>query len=283
MSFPDGVIYVKSGDIELGMWGIAKDLMAINESVIWLEDLLQCTPVSDRHEEYQTGVGRLAGGILGGVLLGPIGAVGGILVGGQTKIDETIVFCTLADGRTFSGEVSQLTSARLQQIASRNAKLNLVSPSLSQPVSDLAPSVSGLETECPMCAELIKAKAKICRYCGYKIFEEKEKFLLSLQSNSLVESTFNVRDGIQSFRSSSALESSVSDEVIVEILECFSRLRKSFPEKNYRLLADEVKTELNIEFKTLINEIVREGFKFLRTEAQFDVNDGIIVIWKKAS
>ena len=113
MSFPEDVILVNGGDIRQGMWGIAwdipNDLMAIGDQKIMLSDLSGSSVVSDKHETSYTGVGRVAGGILGAALLGPIGAAGGLLAGGKTRVDETIILCCLFDGRTFTGEVSQLT------------------------------------------------------------------------------------------------------------------------------------------------------------------------------
>lgn len=280
MSFPNDVILVNGGDIRQGMWGIAKDLMSIGDHVIMLSELSGCSLVSDKHEAYQTGAGRLAGGILGAALLGPLGAAAGLLAGGKRRVDETIVHCSLFDGRSFTGEVSPLTNAKLQQTANRNLQ-NKKLAYLSEPVSQSLVDVEhGDVVECPMCAELIKVKAKVCRFCGYQIFEESNKRITSLMSDPTVETVFRISDSIAAFRAASDYESEISDNKIIEIVTCFSLLIKKNPEMNYRLLADAVKVELNIEFKMIINDIVREGFKFIRDGSQFDVVDNLIVLKK---
>lgn len=55
---------------------------------------------------------------------------------------------------------------RLQE-ALNQARQRATSPKTpKEPTSSPAPGQS--EKECPMCAEIIKAKAKICRFCGHK-------------------------------------------------------------------------------------------------------------------
>lgn len=281
MSFPENVILVVDGEVEKGMWGIAKDLMAKDDHVILLSELVGCSLVSDRHEEYQTGIGRVAGGVIGAVLLGPIGAAGGLLAGGKRRVDETIVLCSLSDGRSFSGEVSQLTAAKLQQIASRNSQSQYISKSENRLLDVAEPVALGDSIECPMCAEVIKARAKICRFCGFNIQEEKERKANAISSDPTVESTHDIKLCIANFRLAIEYEEEISDLLVYKVLESFSEMIKKYPDKNYRNVAEFVKNDLDIEYKMVINDLIREGFPFLRACPTFEVVGDLIVVRKK--
>jgi hypothetical protein len=286
MKFPDNIIYVNSGGIDAGAWVLSGDQIERNGKILFLKELVTCTVVSDKHETHQTFVGRIAGGILGAAILGPIGAAGGLLTGGKTRIDETVILCLLADGRSFSATVSQLTSAKLQQLSQRNAIT--YGQSQSQAPSSLSDTVIGIDcasdsVECPMCAETIKAKAKICRYCGFKLHEEEEKILLSLYADPSIETVVYLDEQIKKYRSTVYAVSEISDGEIISILQCFSRLIQEHPESSYRELAEKVKSELNVPYKTTINDIIREGFKFIRKCPPFEIVGKFVVIKKQIS
>lgn len=158
--------YLMGGDFGSGFLRLEdgffiKDKIAINSS-----RLIHCNIVKDEHKTTQSGIGRIAGGIIGGALLGPIGAIGGLLSGGKKKIDQTIVMCTFDDNRTFIAETTQVDAANLQRISEIN-KLkksnfkNTLVDNINVELSD--------QYECPECAELVKIKAKKCKHCGAEL------------------------------------------------------------------------------------------------------------------
>ncbi|RRQ22901.1 hypothetical protein D6C00_13845 [Thiohalobacter thiocyanaticus] len=56
-------------------------------------------------------VGTLGGGVAGAVLLGPVGAIGGLLIGGNGK--QVTVSCSLKDGRRFLATTDSKTYQKL--------------------------------------------------------------------------------------------------------------------------------------------------------------------------
>lgn len=159
----DDEYWVKSGDLETGTWRLSKDVFTNGKTAIRLTKLTSCTIVKDEHTTTQSGSGRIAGGILGAALLGPIGAIGGLLSGGRKRIDETIIHCGFDDDRSFTANSTQIGAANLVRIAHQNSGR---APILK---AEQSLSSGGDTIECPQCAELIKRKAKICRFCGFTL------------------------------------------------------------------------------------------------------------------
>jgi hypothetical protein len=286
MSFPEGALLVKSGDIPSGVYGVADTLISKDELTIWLTDLHQCTIVSDRHEAYQTGVGRIAGGIIGAALLGPIGAAGGLLAGGKRRIDETVILCRLFDGRSFTAECSQLTAARLTQVAMSNQttqSTNITKPGSSASVNT---TFSGIERDsdnidCPLCAERIKAKAKICRYCGCDIHEVRKKEIDSIKKESIVEEVYDFGDLYQTYASSLEGEDIFDRESALEVMTLFSQIQKIHPDLSYRDWAEMVKDEFGGNTKQPLYDLIKHGFRFLRANKHFDVVDDRYIVIKQ--
>lgn len=159
----DNEFQIIAGAIEKDLWTLIDDTFTNGEKAIPVDKLFSCVLVRDEHTISQSGVGRLAGGIIGGTLLGPIGALAGLLGGGRKKIDETIIRCELDDRRSFVAHSTQIGAASLIAIAQRNSsantsKVNLAAQSATTVIDNLV--------ECTQCAELIQPKAIICRYCG---------------------------------------------------------------------------------------------------------------------
>lgn len=159
-------LHVKSGDIEGGIWRIEGDTLTKGSTTIDTSGIISCHIAKDEHRVSQSGTGRIAGGLIGAALLGPIGAIGGLLSGGKKRIDETIIVVGLGDGRSFTAECTQIGAANVQRIAHGNQQhAPRFSRAAVNPPQDLSRD-AGERMECPACAELILRKAKICRYCG---------------------------------------------------------------------------------------------------------------------
>ena len=284
MIFPENALLVKEGDLDHGMWGVSEDLIAKDNQVIMLESLQSCSLVSDRHEAYQTGMGRVAGGIIGAALLGPIGAAGGLLAGGKRRIDETIVLCRLFDGRTFTAECSQLTAAKLNQISNIN-QLNQTSVVRSQNIQNSHSESDSTDTvECPMCAENIKRKAKICRFCGYKIAEERESRIQKITADNDTEQILSYVDLYEVYLNNVGYEDVFTESEGKFILKIFIEIHQKNPKSTYREVVELVKDKLNLTYKTHLLDFFREGFKFARSDKKFSLmeDDAMIVIYKSS-
>jgi hypothetical protein len=165
ISLSDNEFWVQSGSFPVGRYSLIDEKFTNGEIVIKISKLVSCTIVKDEHSTSQSGAGRIAGGILGAALLGPIGALGGLLAGGKKRVDQTIILCGFDDNRTFTAESTQLGAANLVRIA----QSNLSSARNQSHVAQSASVIENDQIECPQCAELIKRKAKICRYCGLSL------------------------------------------------------------------------------------------------------------------
>jgi len=283
MSFPENALLIKDGDLSPGPWGFAANFISQGEDVVELDLLQSCTVVSDRHEAYQTGIGRVAGGILGAALLGPIGAAGGLLAGGKRRIDETIILCRFFDGRTFTAECSQLTAAKFSQIAHSNL-IGKNSNNRQLDIGDSKPQVtiSDDTIECPMCAEFIKSKAKICRFCGYKVVEEREARVAKISSDADTDQIYSLGDLYLKYIENIDYEDVFSESDVRLILDAFIKIHSDKKEETYRNVVDLVKENLGLQYKTHLLDLFREGFSFARTNKRFKFirEDDLIVVSK---
>ena len=283
MSFPENALLIKDGDINLGPWGFAANFISQGGDVVELNLLQSCTVVSDRHEAYQTGIGRVAGGIIGAALLGPIGAAGGLLTGGKRRIDETIILCRLFDGRSFTAECSQLTAAKFSQIANSN----LIAKSTTNLRADLdvpypQSSASDDTIECPMCAEFIKSKAKICRFCGYKVTEVREARFTKITSDPDTDQIHSLGDLYLKYIENVDYKDIFSESDVRLILNTFIKIHSDKKEEKYRNVVDLVKENLGLQYKTHLLDLFREGFPFVRENKRFKFicEDDLIVVSK---
>jgi hypothetical protein len=162
----DAEYYIKDGNYNNGFYRLEDGFLIKGKIAINTSRMIYCEVVKDQHETIQSGAGRIAGGIIGGVLLGPVGAIGGLLSGGKRRVDETIIICSFSDGKSFVAESTQLGAANLSKIVDFNKRL-IEDKKTSEVVSNV--SLDNDVYDCPECAEVIKVKAKICRYCGVKL------------------------------------------------------------------------------------------------------------------
>lgn len=283
MGFPENALLIKDGDLNLGPWGFAANFISQGDTLVELDLLQSCTVVSDRHEAYQTGIGRVAGGIIGAALLGPIGAAGGLLAGGKRRIDETIILCKLFDGRTFTAECSQLTAAKFSQLANSNIIAKATTNRQNDVVVTQQQTVATDDTvECPMCAEFIKSKAKICRFCGYKVAEEREARVAKIISDADTDKIYSLGDLYLKYIENIDYENVFSESEVRLILETFIKIHADKKEETYRNVVDLVKENLGLQYKSHLLDLFREGFSFARTNKRFKFinDDNLIVVTK---
>lgn len=152
------------------------------------EQLLSVQIISSVDQLNRTYSGTLASGVLGFALLGPLGAVGGMMVGGRKKhIQSTICMGVLDDGRVFLVDGTPSDFAALTGLASnRSRATNTIEAQASTlkitaskqiealPVEvKIQKSVSSKlksdEKKCPKCSGIIKKEAKKCKHCKSEI------------------------------------------------------------------------------------------------------------------
>jgi len=206
-----------------------------------------------------------------------------LLAGGKRRIDETIILCTLFDGRSFTAECSQLTAAKFTQIANFNL-MSKASSVRTFEVDRIQPQSNTLDDtiECPMCAEFIKSKAKICRYCGYKVAEEKEARLVKVAADTDTDHILFLSDLYQKYIDGVEYEDFFSEAEVRLILNAFVKIRTDKKDEAYRSVVDLVKKSLELQYKTQLLDLFRVGFSFARTNKKFKFidEDGIIIISK---
>lgn len=282
MGFPENSLLLKHGDLDPGPWGFAGNFISQGDKIVELDLLQSCIVVSDRHEAYQTGIGRVAGGIIGAALLGPIGAAGGLLAGGKRRIDETIILCRLFDGRTFTAECSQLTAAKFNQIASANLVSKASNTNLQGSVVAIEPqrAPSDDTVECPMCAESIKSKAKICRFCGYKVSEEREARFTKITLDADTEHIHSFNDLYLKYIENVDYEDVFSESDVRLILTAYIKIHSIRKQESYRNVVDLLKVDLGLKYKSHLLDLFREGFSFVRTNKRFKFidEDNLIVV-----
>jgi hypothetical protein len=176
--------------IPSGLYRLEGGVLSYRDTAINLsEELVSTQLISSVDQLNRTYGGTAAAGILGFALLGPLGAVGGMLVGGRKKhVQSTVFMGTLNDGRVFLvdgspstfAEVAALASTSnhnpklIERLGSKSHQISLAPPPLSnqsdkvmrgQPLKKLK---SG-EKRCPSCAGAVKIAAKKCKHCKLEI------------------------------------------------------------------------------------------------------------------
>ena len=148
------------------------------------DQLVSVQIISSVDQLNRTYSGTLASGVLGFALLGPLGAVGGMMVGGRKKhIQSTICMGVLDDGRVFlvdgtPSDFAVLTglassrsrSTKVIEAQTSNPKLSASNEIIALPVEvKIQKSVSAKlkadEKKCPKCSGVIKKEAKKCKHC----------------------------------------------------------------------------------------------------------------------
>lgn len=164
---------VTSNSIPNGIYFIQGTIFFNDECVLFFNSFKECKLISELHLNEQTTQGRLAGGLLGLAVAGPLGAIAGLFVGGKKNIDEIDFFCELDDGRSFVAKCSTPDWSEFQTTFYANRK-SAITEDLNAEVASKKPIASSKKIKnettknCPACDESIKINARICRYCSFK-------------------------------------------------------------------------------------------------------------------
>lgn len=154
-----------------------------------VEQLASVQIISSVDQLNRTYSGTLASGVVGFALLGPLGAVGGMLVGGRKKhIQSTISMGVLDDGRFFLVDGTPSNFAALTALAStRNKRVNIIDATATKNIqlssathSEVIPVEKKLqkksviklkpdERKFPNCFEVVKRAAIKCKHCKSNI------------------------------------------------------------------------------------------------------------------
>ena len=118
--------------------------------ILKLNQIVSADIITEENQKHI--LGTIAGAGVGLVVLGPLGAAIGLLTGGNKK--EVAIDVKFSDGRRFIARCNYKTYTMLLPFIAKNTDSALQD-----------------EKECPMCAETVKAKAKICRYCKH-VFDD---------------------------------------------------------------------------------------------------------------
>lgn len=183
-------IHVQEGDIKTGYWYLdgcemwRYDPGKTDTSKIKINIKNQFTSIElFSTDDKRTASGTGAAGLVGLAVAGPLGAVAGMLYGGKKK-NETIVMCNLGNNKMFLAVMDISVYAKLKMCVAKNSaspeeqkgsvskiKVAKKSPAKKKTINSEKEAVAidnNVETkECPMCAEVVKSRAKICRFCRY--------------------------------------------------------------------------------------------------------------------
>jgi len=157
---------------EWSKWG---DEIWFNSKKNYIIDLNTITTIDIITEENKKQVaGTFAGAAAGMLLLGPLGAIGGLLLGGNKKLVNIAV--ALNNGNSFVATCTTKTHLDLLQYAGRGGTPISQEPKAvkrkSIAVKKKPEKIINDTKECPVCAETIKVKAKMCRYCRHEFTDE---------------------------------------------------------------------------------------------------------------
>lgn len=145
---------------------------------------------------------KLGSALIGGALLGGGGALIGAMLGQQGgKKNESYAMYQLQIA-TSDPKISNIShTLRMgtdadevkDWVATFRGFLNTKKFSIGADKQKIAPD----SRECPMCAETIKAKAKLCRFCGCNIEDESGKLFDSLKNDPNYAIALRIEDQVE--------------------------------------------------------------------------------------
>ena len=163
------ILVVEGGDIACGEWIFFQDSMTNENQKVSLDGLISCAVSSNVGANVTTGLSHAAKGLIGGVLLGPVGLAFGLPKGNDLKIFGSMITCRFSDGKSFTAKCTQLTASMFTQLAELNRhKTELLSQKINFE-NEISKNTQDDTVECPRCAETIKKKAIVCRFCGHNM------------------------------------------------------------------------------------------------------------------
>ena len=158
---------VTSNSIPNGTYYLKDEIFFTDNCLILLKSINECRLISETHSIDQSTKGKLAGGILGLAVAGPLGAVAGLIVGGKKNIDEIDFFCKLDDGRSFVARCNSSEYSEFQTQFSLNNKKESFEEKIASEDISLNSNIKE-QKNCPSCDEIIKLNARKCRFCDHK-------------------------------------------------------------------------------------------------------------------
>lgn len=180
-TFNDIRFEVASETVPSGTYHLQDSLFTRTGGFLLTSSFISCELLGEMRSTEHTNSGRLAGGVLGLAVAGPLGALAGLMTGGKKTIDETDFFCELDDGRSFVAKCNGAAYSKFKAVvATNNAERRrdaivaasesavAIASQLSTTKELTHTSPDNSQKDCPSCAESVKFRARNCRYCGHK-------------------------------------------------------------------------------------------------------------------
>jgi hypothetical protein len=146
---------------ERGTVGIS----GISDHGLHVDDIVHVAIVKEGTTPSKLG-GAAAGAALGFLLAGPLGTAIGGLAGSNRQSQDTLGSITFKSGATLLVTVDASNMGGFLSLQARYPFTGTAPVDESKSTLEVDPS--NLTKECPRCAEIIKLKAMVCRYCGHE-------------------------------------------------------------------------------------------------------------------
>jgi hypothetical protein len=135
-----------------------------NKHVINLKSIQSLDIITEENKKKV--LGTVLGSGVGMALLGPLGAIAGLLIGGNKSLVNMLI--TLEGGEYFVATCTTKTHLMLLPYTIKSPPKEKLLIKVKRPKREKTHSIVDDTKKCPMCAETIKEKAKICRFCRHE-------------------------------------------------------------------------------------------------------------------